>query len=203
MSFFCLLWLPLFYLFWRSVIKDNSSAGGVWALLGGSIISIIQFFLGSLVEPGGFGLSRWVSACVDIVTLPALLPILICFLLVAVKIIAGTTDFTSFTLLWLIPGGAIRALSWSHLNDPTLLVLVPILWTAIAVGVPFFINFIKSGLIFAIIASILAMLVIPLAAASSYWAFYTQKSYLGLFFLLLATGPMLVAVILSFISASD
>ena len=164
---------------------------------------MVQFFLGFLFDPGGFGFSRWVSGCIDIVTLPALLPIMVYLFLVSFKGITGTPDFTSFALLWLIPGGAIRALGWSHLNDPILLVLVPFLWTAIAVGVPFFINLIKTGQVFIIIISSLTILVIPLAAASSYWAFYSQKLYLGLLFLAVAAGPMIVSTILCFSKAEN
>ncbi|MDR0731669.1 MAG: hypothetical protein LBF63_08370, partial [Treponema sp.] len=62
MSLFCLLWLPLFYLFWRSVSPAGESGyGGVWALLLGSVAAIFQFFYGAFIQAGGFGLSRWLS----------------------------------------------------------------------------------------------------------------------------------------------
>jgi len=203
MSLFCLLWIPLFYLFWRSVTGNNTTAGGVWAILVGSIVAMIQFFLGNLVDPGGFGLSRWISGCIDIVTLPALAPIIIYFFLITFKFISGEPDFANFTLLWLIPSAAIRALSWSSLRDPILLVLVPVLWTAIAVGISFFINIIQRGRIFVIIPALLVILIIPFAAACSYWAFFAQKTYLGLLFLFAAVAPMLVSVILAFVRAQD
>jgi len=203
MSLFCLLWMPLFYLFWRTVTGNIASAGGIWALLIGSIVALIQFFLGSMVEPGGFGLSRWMSGFVDIVTLPALAPLLVYFFLVFFKIVSGTHDFTNFALLWLIPGAAIRAVSWSSQNDPILLVLVPLLWTAIAAGIPFFISIIYNGRVFAIIFSSLAIIIIPLAAASSYWAFYSQKSSMGFLFLSLAAIPMLISTVFSLIRAGE
>ena len=139
MSFFCFLWIPLFYLFWRRFAAD-SAGGGVWALLAGSIVALLGFFLGSLVEPGGFGFSRWLSGFVDIVALPALAPLLVYLLFVLLKIVSGTAGFANFAMLWLIPCGAIRALSWSAQNDPILLILVPLLWTSIALGIPFFID---------------------------------------------------------------
>ena len=203
MSLFCLLWIPLFYLFWRSVTGSNTVAGGVWAILVGSIVAMIQFFLGNLVDPGGFGLSRWISGCIDIVTLPALAPILIYFFLITFKFISGEADFANFTLLWLIPGAAIRALSWSSTGDPLLLALVPVLWTAIAVGVSFFINIIQQGRPLVIIPAIIVILIIPFAASCSYWAFFAQKTYWGLLFLFAAIVPMLVSAILSFIKAQD
>jgi len=201
MNVFCLLWIPLFYLFWRSITGNNASAGGVWAILVGSIVAMVQFFLGNLVDPGGFGLSRWVSGCIDIIVLPALAPILVYFFIIAFKLSSGEANFTNFALLWLIPCAGIRALSWSSAGDPLLLALAPVLWTAIAVGVPFFINIILNSRIFVIIPASLVIIIIPFAASCSYWAFYAQRTYMGLLFLFAAIIPMLVSVILAFIRA--
>jgi hypothetical protein len=164
---------------------------------------MIQFFLGNLVDPGGFGLSRWVSGCIDIVVLPALAPILLCFFLITFKFISAETDFANFALLWLIPGAGLRALSWSSSGDPLLLALAPVLWTAIAAGIPFFINIILNSRLLVIIPSSLVIVIIPFAASCSYWAFYAQQTYLGLSFLFVALVPMLVSMILAFIRAGD
>jgi len=195
--------MPLFYLFWRCVAGNNAAAGGVWALLAGSIIALIQFFLGDLVDPGGFGFSRWVSGCVDIVVLPALAPLLVYFFLINFKIIMGTADFTNFALLWLIPGGAIRAMIWSSLGDPILLVLTPILWTAIAVGIPFFMNLILTSKRWVIVPASLGMLIIPFTAASSYWSFYSQKTTPGFLYLMAAVIPAFISMILPFMEAGE
>ena len=193
--------MPLFYLFWRTIGENDSPAGGVWALIVGSIVAMVQFFLGNFVEPGGFGVSRWVSGFIDIIALPALAPLLVYLLFAGFKIVSGTIDFANFALLWLIPGAAIRTLSWSSLNDPVLLILAPLLWTAIAVGIPFFIGIIQKSRIIVIIPSVLAILIIPFAATCSYWAFYAQKVSLGFLFLSAAAVPMLVSVVLSFVRA--
>ena len=203
MSLFCLLWMPLFYLLWCAITESDGSAGGVWALIAGSIIALVQFFLGALVDPGGFGLSRWVSGCIDIVTVPAMIPILVYFFLVVFRLISGNEDFTNFALLWLIPTGAMRALSWSAQGDPILLLLVPLLWTSIAVGVSFFIDIIRRCHVLLIFPVSLGILVVPFAAASSYWAFYAQKTSMGFLFLLAAAIPMMVSVILAFVKAGD
>lgn len=201
MSLFCLLWMPLFYLFWRSVTGNRDFSGGVWALLAGSVAALARFFLGSFVDPGMFGVSRWVSGFVDIVCLPVLLPLLVYLIFVCTRIISGNVNFANFALVWLIPVAAVRAVSWSSLRDPILLALVPVLWTAIAVGIPFFIGLCQSGKWYVIIPSSLAILVIPFAAASSYWAFYGHKTSWGLIALAVAAVPMLVSVVLSFIRA--
>ena len=203
MDLFCLFWIPLFYLFFRTITGNNTAPGGVWALLAGSIVAIIQFFLGSMVEPGGFGLSRWVSGCVDIVVLPVIIPVLVYLLLVVFRFFTGTVDFACFTLLWLIPGAAIRAVSWSSLNDPILLVLVPVLWTAIAVGISFFIGIILNCHPFIIVLASIAILIIPFAASLSYWAFFSQKTSLGFLFLVVAAVPMLLSAVLSFVKSGS
>jgi hypothetical protein len=194
--------MPLFYLFWHSLSQDNPGSGGVWALILGSVVALIQFFLGNLVNPGGFGLSRWVSACVDIVTLPAVLPLLVYLLFIGFRVLSGPFDFANFALLWLIPGAAIRAVSWSAGRDPSLLVLVPLLWTAIALGVPFFIDRVfQVSRWYAVAPLGLAILALPFTASTAWWAFYSQKFSLGVLLLFITLVPMLISMILSFIRA--
>ena len=197
MSLFCLLWTPLFYLFWRSVTGSQSFAGGVWAILAGCVVALLQLFLGFAIDPGEFGISRWLSGCVDIVVFPALYPFLVYLLLIGFKIIAGPFDFANFAQLWLIPGAIIRALTNGSQNDPISLILVPVLWTAISVGVPFFINLILNSRKIVIIFASLGIIMVPFAAASSYWAFFSHKSSLGFLLLAAAAAPALISLILS------
>ena len=197
MTAFCFLWMPLFYLFRRSTEESNNS-GGVWALLLGSVIALIQFFYGNLINPGGFGLSRWLNGLVDIVVLPVFIPLLVYLFLVIFKVVVGNVDFANFALLWLIPGAGIRAVSWSSINDPVLLVLVPVLWTALAVGIHFFIKIIMVfHEWYKRIPAILAILLMPFLAATSWWAFYSQRFNHGAIFLAFAIVPMLISMIIS------
>ncbi|MDR2078113.1 MAG: hypothetical protein LBP74_00140 [Treponema sp.] len=203
MSLFCFLWMPLFYLFWRSIApsatagETSRDAGGIWALILGSLVAIIQFFLGSFIRPGAFGLSRWLSACIDIVTLPAVIPLLVCFLFFRLRILSGSTNYTNFALLWLIPGAAIRAVSWSAQNDPSLLVLIPILWTAIAVGIPFFTAIPAGRFKGILITKVLAIGLLPFLAATVYWAFFAQKTVPGFLLLALTLLPLAISVTVS------
>jgi hypothetical protein len=201
MSLFCFLWTPLFYLFWSSITREsNTSSGGIWALLLGSAVAIVHFLLGSFVNPGGFGFSRWAAACIDIVLLPATLPILVCFLFTFLGVSSGA-DYTNFALLWLIPGAAIRAVNWSALSDPSLLILTPLLWTAIAVGVPFFIRIAMEHFGWVLIPVFMAMAALPFLAASSYWAFFAQRPGLGFLFFFLTLIPMGISTGVSFFRA--
>jgi hypothetical protein len=200
MSLFCLLWIPLFYLFRRSLSEGNPPSGGIWALLLGSAAGLTQVFLGNLVNPGGFGFSRWASACIDIIALPAVLPFLVYPVFIVFRFLSGPFDFADFCLLWFIPNAAIRALSWSAGNDPAFLVLAPLLWTAVAVGVPFFINRMFLSSRWYTMGSLgLGIIALPLTAATAWWAFYSQKFTLGALLLVLALIPMTASLVLSLV----
>ncbi|MDR0586459.1 MAG: hypothetical protein LBG26_04395 [Treponema sp.] len=199
MTLFCLLWPSLFYLFWRSVNEHTERTGGTWALVLGSIVALFQFFLGSLINPGGFGVSRWVSACVDIVALPAALPFLVCAAFSVFRIISRDSNFTNLAFLWLIPVAALKALSWSARSDPLLLLGVPVLWTAIVTGMDFFIRIIRSSWgIFAILA-IAGGAALPFLAATAYWALFSQYAVAGFVLFAAALVPASVSMITAFL----
>jgi hypothetical protein len=104
---------------------------------------------------------------------------------------SGDADFANFALLWLIPVGALRALSWSALNDPILLIVVPLLWTALAVGISFFINWMVNGFNVGItFASIFGIILLPVTAAATYWAFFSQQTLLGFLLLIVTHVPL-------------
>jgi len=198
MYIFCVLWVPLFFLFRRSFVGDGG-AGSVWALILGSITAIFQFFYGNLVDSGGFGLSRWLSSFVDIVGLPVLLPLLVYVFFIVFKSFSGKRDFANFILLWLIPVGAIKALSWGAFRSPLLLVLVPLLWTALAMGISLFINaFFSSRRWYVFVFSVLGIIALPVMAVTAYWAIFSHQILLGYSLFFLTMLPLLVSVILDY-----
>jgi hypothetical protein len=191
MSLFCLLWTPLYYLFWRSLSPAGASgAGGILALLLGSLFALFKFFFGAIILPGGFGFSRWLSGCVDLVTLPVLLPLAICLGLAGLRVISGTVDFTGFALLWIIPMGALRAVNWAALGDPILLVLTPLLWTALGEGIPFLGALAARGSRLSRILALPAVLALPFLATTTYWAFFCQNLVWGIPLLVLSLAPL-------------
>jgi hypothetical protein len=197
MSLFCFLWPPLFYLFWRSLSPVKEAvAGGVWALILGSLAALFQFFFGALLAPGGFGFSRWLSGCVDLVTLPVLFPLLVYLVMAGFKMVRGAVDFTGFALLWIIPMGALRAISWSPQRDPVLLVLTPLLWTGLAGGIPFLAATVTRGPLALRILSALGALALPLLAATVYWFFFRQEPDFGFPLLVLALAPLAASCVL-------
>jgi hypothetical protein len=196
MSLFCFLWMPLFYLFRRAIYDSDGASGSILALLLGSIVAITEFLIGALVNPGGFGFSRWLSAFVDVVSLPALIPLVVYLVCVVFKFFSGTVDFTNFTLLYLIPVGAIRAVGWSSGNSPVLLILVPLLWTAIAMGIPFFIDLITTWTRWYIVVPCsLGILALPPFAATVYWVFFSQNTGRGFLLLAICLIPAIASIV--------
>ena len=196
MNIFGLLWVPLFYSLWRS-IPGNKDKGEGWALILGILAAVGHYFLESMVDPGGFQFSRWLSGFF-IVAFPVLIPLLIYFLFVCLRFIREDRDYSGFTLAWLIPGAVINALRWSSFSNPILLILIPLLWTSIAIGVPLFINLINPQKIILTILVSLGILAVPLTAVSSYWAFYSHKTQNGVILLIITVIPMIISVVLPF-----
>ncbi|MDR0386644.1 MAG: hypothetical protein LBH57_01275, partial [Treponema sp.] len=145
MNFFCFLWTPVFYLFWAALRPSTTrDSYGLWALFLGSVFALVRFITGPWISPGTFGFSRWLSSLVDIVSLPALIPFLFFVLFTVFR--TGPSrenreDPAGFALIWLIPEGVFRSLNRNGSHDPAFLVLVPVLWTALALGIPLFVRF--------------------------------------------------------------
>ena len=200
MGFFCLLWVPLSYSL-RRLIAAGSGRGSILALIFGSVAVIIKFFAGPMVDPGAFGFYRWLSAFVDIVSIPVLVPLVLYLLFVEMQIISPKTDYIGFTLVWLIPLSAFRVTTWISAPSPIMLVLVPVLWTALAVGMPVLFACAKKRTEWHAIAPfIFGMAVLPFSAATSWWAFFSHQPLTGFFFLLVTIAPAFVAVVFAIVS---
>jgi hypothetical protein len=165
----------------------------------GAIVAFFKFFLGSFIIPGGFGFSRWVYACIDVVALPVALPYAICLIFAIFRIIPPQSNFTNYAFLWLIPVAAVRALSWSSLNDPILLMGVPVLWTSVVVGMGLLIRLIQNGWGWAVIPAFLGAVALPLVAATAYWALFGHSTTLGIILMILTAVPAVISLIYSFI----
>ena len=192
MSLFCLFCVPLVF-FLRPVNGQHS----IWALPLGGVAVLIQYFTGPLLAPGAFGFSRWISGFVDIVSLPVLVPLMVCAALVILKKFSATADYAGFALIWLIPLAVIRSMSG---NTPSLipLVLVPSLWIAQALSIPFFISCIlKKPRWYVIVPSVLGIIALPIIATSSWWAFFVNRLPLGFLLLGASVIPAIASIIIS------
>jgi len=193
MSLFCLLCIPLLYFLRRTPGEGKS----IWALPLGGLAVILSYFTGSLISPGGFGLARWMSGFIDIIALPVLIPLFAALLLVMLRIFPDSLDYAGFILLWLVPLAAIRSFSESSPSSPLNLVFVPLLWIAQAVGISFFIGWIlKKPRWYIIIPSVLGIAALPLAATTSWWAFFVQRTLVGFLLLAVSLVPAVISVVL-------
>jgi hypothetical protein len=196
MNIFCLLWVPVFYFFRRSISSLKTGMGWL-ALLLGCVAVLVRYLAGPFITPVGFGLSCWLNGLIDIVSLPVLVPIVFCVLLIALRKFPSDMDIGGFTLIWLVPLTFYYSVDRSLLYSPLTLVLVPLLWTVQALGVSFFIGcIIKYRRCYAIILLILAAAALPLIAAASWWAFYSQQTPEGCLFLFVSLIPALISMIL-------
>ena len=196
MIIFCLLWIPVFYFFRRSICSRESSMP-VWALLLGSVAAVTGYFYSAIINPGGFGLFRWISGFVDYVSLPVLLPLIVCFILVRFRLFPANMDYSGFILLWLIPGAVFRSINWSTPAFLIILVLVPVLWTVQAEGISFFVKIIiKYSRWYLTVPLVLCIVIIPVLATSCWWLFYCQQSLYGFLFLFICLIPAALSLVL-------
>jgi hypothetical protein len=195
MNFFCMLWIPLFLLFWNSLNTERrGNSGRVWALILGTIVSVFHYLFYPFVKASGFGLSLWFHALIDIVFVPAALPFLIFALFTGLGFIGKEADPAKFILSALIPAGAARAIAWSGQNAPLYLVLIPLIWTMLALDISFFARLVSGNFLLRLIA-FLSVIVFASAFAAVFWAFYGQMPFTGFLLLALLSIPSIIALI--------
>jgi len=185
----------MIYFFRRSISGGKTGMGWLALLLGCAAV-LVRYFTGHFVTPAGFGLSCWLNGFIDIISLPILVPFAVCVALIALRYFPSDMDIGGFTLLWLVPLNFYYSVDRSLLYSPLMLVLVPLLWTTQTLGISFFIGCIlKYHRWYIIIPSILAAAVLPLTAATSWWAFYSQQTQIGCLFLFISLMPAIISLI--------
>jgi hypothetical protein len=205
MSVFCFLWIPLFLLFSQAVSPRNAGGGGAWAVILGSGVAIVVFFFGPFMEGGAFDFSRWLEIFVDLTGAPILTPMVLYALFLLLRVAKDTHGFASFTLLWLTPCAIMRGVEWFEEASPSRLVLIPLLWSALAAGGSLFINiainFVSKpgkvwGKLIVCFLCLVGLLALSLLTTTAYWAFFSQKTLLG-FGLLVPIFASLAAALVS------
>jgi hypothetical protein len=196
MILFCILWTPLILLLRLSRnAKNNGTSGRVVALFLGSAVSVLHQLFYPSSSAAGFGLSLWLYALINIVLIPAVLPFLVFAFLSVLGFFKDGADPAQFVLFSLIPAGIIRAAAWNVRHDPLYLVLVPLLWTALALGVVFFARLVRKRSFPRIISLLSAPLLLSLIAAGSFWAFYRQIPAAGFILLAVLLVPSVIALV--------
>ncbi|MDR3338354.1 MAG: hypothetical protein LBT16_14255 [Treponema sp.] len=196
MSVFCMLWVPLALFFWSSLDTGSSGGGGagvLWALVFGTLSGLTHYLAGSFIKPLDFGLSRWFFSLVDIVLFPVVLPLLVFILFSLFHLFAGV-ESSKFVLFWLIPGNILRSIGWSAERDPVFLVLVPLLWTSLALGLVFLAGLFRKLYGWMKILSCCAIPFLLFLGASCFWAFYGQHYFWGWGLLILTAIPAFIRV---------
>jgi hypothetical protein len=195
MSFFCMLWTPLVLFLWNSLnTEKRGSSGGIWAFILGTLVSVFHYLFYPFVKASGFGLSLWFHALVDIVFVPVALPFLVFALFAGLGLFGGGADPAKFVLSALIPAGVVGTIGWSGQNAPLYLVLVPLIWTLLALGVSFFPRLV-SGNFLSWVITFLSIIVLAPVAAFVFQAFYGQIPFTGFLLLALLSIPALIALV--------
>ncbi|MDR1429962.1 MAG: hypothetical protein LBI85_06695 [Spirochaetaceae bacterium] len=200
MTLFSFVWVFVFCLFWRAA-AGGAFTGGVWAVFFGLVIALFQRFAGSPVYAGGFGFLRWVSSFVDIIVFPVLLPLGLCFVFLIFNVFSDSLDMTNFILVWLIPCSILRAMGLESYPPPMEAVFVPLLWTALAVGMPFFIRMSGELYGFRSALALAACAALPLLGATAYWAFFCQRLFLAYSLAALTVLPMFCTMTIHVVKA--
>lgn len=203
MSLFCFLVVPLFIVF-RHSLRHNSFGGrkGIaLAVVLGLAAALLRQAVGDLIPAGLFGFLRWFHLFMDHSALPALLPLGALLLL---KRFRGSTSFaepTDFALIWLVPVAAFRAIAWSATGDPSNLVLAPLLWLSIAVGVPLFVDVAEGEIGFRSFGAGALAVLLPLAGTTSSWAFFVHRPLIGFLAFAATATPMVWSMTRAFMDA--
>jgi hypothetical protein len=194
MNLFCLFWIPLVLLLWVSLnSKNGGNPGGVPAFVLGSAASVLHYLSYPPIHAAGLGFSLWLFALINIVLIPAVLPFLVFLLLAVPGFLKGKADSAGFVLFWLVPSGIIRAAGLGARHDPFYLILIPLLWTMLTLGISFFARLIRENR-FPLIVPLLAILLMPPAAAAVFWAFSGQMVTAGFILLAVLAIPFVAAL---------
>jgi hypothetical protein len=161
----------------------------------GSLVSVLHYFFHPLVRTAGFGFSLWFYALVDIVLIPVLPPFLFFALFSVLGFFKDKADPAQFVLFALIPAEVIMAAGWSGQDSPLYLVIIPLLRTALALGVSFLARLALESFFPRVIPLLLAVLAMPFAAAACFWAFYGQMAPAGFILLAFLSVPSFIALI--------
>ncbi|MDR0408968.1 MAG: hypothetical protein LBH18_01020 [Spirochaetaceae bacterium] len=191
MVLFCVLWLPVFYLFWLTLRPAGSNSGELYALFVGGMAALARFFIPSIIDPYGFEICRYLSAFMDYTSLPVLFPMIAAKLIRRFYPRCGITDYIGFTLLALVPAALVSSIVWSANHDILRLVLTPLLWTALVLVFYPLIRLAANNTlghkIVAIFGTVLYTLLIPFV----WWAFFCQRTLIGTILLFPSFVPMI------------
>lgn len=203
---FLVLWLPCCYAFWLKIRNKPESSSStrflerVIALSTGVLMAIMRFFWPEFWHAAGFGLSRFIGACIDYGLFTLAVPFIFCFIFTVFQSFflkkQYKPDWTGWTLFSLIPVMFVYAGKWGQEKNLLNLVLIPLLWSAAAFNFCLISEFFaKSPSVSRVAAAVLAAFLAMLLTSAVWWAFFASKLILGFAFLVCELLPALFFII--------
>lgn len=201
MSLFCFFFIPALYLWRRSLHSEKKAPFPEPGVISGFCLGLAAAFVrssvGEVFVQRGFGFSSFAAQLIDGAPFDALLPIASYSLIRrfgASRRPFDQSEAAVFALSWLTPLCAFRAVFWSSVPDPVLLMVVPVLFAALALSLPYWIGKIIDDYGTAQAAAIAVSFSLPFAAAATTWAFNSQRLFLGALFFCLSVAASIPAL---------
>lgn len=182
MILFSIFWIPALYLFVEALQQpqDREKKGLVLALLGGSFMGVLNFFIPHLIPELSYDVLLWLRGFIDVVAIPVLLPLAFRYVIQIRYKHKNYIEINQFILIWLIPVALVKSIQWNHNKDGILLVLVPLLWGALSTGIPWLIKKAEEEIGFISFLVYAAAVLLPVIATTAYWA-WVPKLYIVAF----------------------
>ena len=194
MSLFCFLLAPLVAWFRRSAFPGGENGRGIFIAFASGLIAVLAgSVIGPLLPSGTFDFIRWLRSLAA-VAFPPLVPLALLLAIDKFSLARIRIDAETFSLVFLIPFGIARALSVGGTYDPSNLVLIPSLWCALAVGVPSMVRLAQDEIGLLSFAFGCCAALLPFAAATSAWAFFSHLPLVGLAAFAASAAPASVAL---------
>lgn len=168
------------------------STGGIWALILGCIFAVVHYIRSPLITSGEFGFLQWVIGFVDVIVFPSLIALVICLIFTFLKMFSATINAANFMLLWCVPFGVFQMMSHSTQAGVLYLVIVPLIWISLAVGLRFFIYMIPLVKRWIAVFCVIATVLLPFIAATAYWALFCHNDIWGYTLLAIMMLPALI-----------
>jgi hypothetical protein len=202
----CLLWLPVFFLFWMAVrpasqrgVGKSATAGVLVALPLGIITALIWFFGSPFVQVQGRGLERIVSVFIDVNGVFLLIPLVLGWVLRVSGVFNAEFDITAWTLLFLFPVAAAASINSDPDFDPALLYLRSCICVLIPIDAAIVFRLLRNKTRWLLALMLPYVLAWPVLGAACYWAFFVQERLLGWALLTAIALPALIYLSMLFV----
>ncbi len=183
MVIFSILWIPVILLFLYAISNDENrreSRGKILSVLGGCIFAIGSSLSGPILSENSTGFMHWLFGFVDVVAIPVLVPLGCIWLLSRWYKNSKYIKYSEFALLWLILPAVFRGIQKSAQPDAISLIIVPLLWSCLAISIPFLAGKAKDEIGIKEIAAATGAIILPFIGTTAYWGLFVKFYIPGL-----------------------